>query len=135
MSVEREHETTVTMGGLVIPVTVTFSIITFGSSPSGYGFDGSYDPGEPDEIEILSVVTEFGRDITATLAQMRQFPTVAFKALWRDASCDPLQAVLWPFATALEVAGSTELDHLEAEILDDADLMAPPEFDPRDDWV
>lgn len=127
MSVEREHETTVTMAGLTIPVTVVFRVITFGSSPTGYGFDGSYDPGESDEIEIISVLTEFGRDIIATLAELRRFPTVQAVAVWRDASCDPILEILAPYSTELMIDGNSELDRIEGEILDDASLMAPPD--------
>jgi hypothetical protein len=135
MADERSFETTVTMAGLTIPVTVEFEITSYGSAPSGYGFDGTADAGDPDEFHITAVVTEFGRDIMATLNEMRDIFWIAPQIELRTAEDDPLTAILAPYRTRLTVQGSTVLSLIEDEIREDADLLTPPDFDdydPRD---
>lgn len=75
------HETTIRLlGGVMVDCEVDFTVTSYGSSPSGYGFDDSYDPGEGPEIEINSVVSKLtGRDYADLLYKTIEEPYQSYR--------------------------------------------------------
>lgn len=153
MATERTFETTINLGGLIIPVEAEFTVTSWGAPGGGPSMTGPGEPDEPPEFHVTRVVAlDTGVDLTASCDR----PSLDFyisQVYVPDPGQDPVRAILFglrtdcapfpgeiatcfrPYRRELWNQCGTILEGIEAEISMDADALTPPtddDWDPRD---